>query len=135
MGTMHMTGTRIERLLFIYNADSGKWGAFVDSAKKLLMINGCALCSITHGLAGERSEWKECRDELGVSIDYVHRDELTPQLKALVDNALPCIVAQTRVGPILLVRPEVLERCRGSVGELKGKIPYYAKLKNLEVAA
>ncbi|MBI3608180.1 MAG: hypothetical protein HY207_09445 [Nitrospirae bacterium] len=47
------TGTKIERLLFIYNADSGKWGAFVDSAKKLLMINGCALCSLTHGLAGE----------------------------------------------------------------------------------
>lgn len=130
-----MTGTRIERLLFIYNADSGKWGAFVDSAKKLLMINGCALCSLTHGLAGERSEWRDCKEELGVPIDYVHRDELTPQLKALVGDALPCIVAQTRSGPILLVRPEVLERCRGSVGELKGKILYYAGLKDLELAA
>jgi hypothetical protein len=29
----------------------------------------------------------------------------------------------------------VLERCRGSVGELKGKILYYAGLKDLELAA
>ncbi|MBI3606903.1 MAG: hypothetical protein HY207_02935 [Nitrospirae bacterium] len=135
MEMRHTTRTMIERLLFIYAADSGKWGAFVDSAKKLFMLNGCALCSITHGLAGEKSAWRDCKEELGVPIDYVHRDELTQQLKVLVGDSLPCIVAQTRLGPMLLVRPEVLERCRGSVADLKGKILYYAGIKDLDLAA
>jgi hypothetical protein len=41
----------IERLLFIYNADSGALNTIVDSARKLLSINGCPLCSLTHSLA------------------------------------------------------------------------------------
>ena len=45
---------RIQRLVFVYAADSGLFHALVDSAKKLLMVKGCSLCAITHGLAGER---------------------------------------------------------------------------------
>ncbi len=54
---------RIRRLILIYNADAGKLSALVDSARKVLKLNGCALCSITHGLAGEKDEWRgmSCR--------------------------------------------------------------------------
>lgn len=72
----------IDRLLFVYKADSGTLNAIIDSAKKLLSINGCALCSLTHSLAGEKSEWQSCKETLGVPVDYVHRDELTPSLRA-----------------------------------------------------
>jgi len=51
----------ISRLYFVYNAESGTLAAIVDSAKKLLSINGCPLCSLTHSLLGERNEWKTCR--------------------------------------------------------------------------
>lgn len=130
-----MSNTPIKRLLFIFDADSGKWGAFVDSAKKLLMLKGCALCTITHGLAGEKAEWSNCKEELGAPIDYLHRDELDNTLKQLVGENLPCIVAMIPTGYIMLVKPDVLDRCKGSVSELKGKILYHAGIKDLDLAA
>ena len=55
----------IDRLMFVFSADAGSFNAFLDSARKLLRIKGCTLCSITHGLAGEKSEWRECKEEIG----------------------------------------------------------------------
>ena len=130
-----MAKQQIDRLVFVFNADSGRWNAFVDSTKKLLMVDGCALCSITHGLLGEKGEWNSCKESLGVPIDYVHRNEIHTALRDVVGNNLPCIVAQTGSKYVILITPEVLERCRGSVSELKGKIEYYCATKDLALAA
>lgn len=121
----------IDRLLFVFNADSGAFNAFLDSAKKLLMINGCALCGITHGLTGEKSEWRHCKEELGVPIDYVHRDEIDDDLEAIVGDQLPCIVAEAEGEQILLIKPDVLNRCHGSVADLKGRLNYFASIHQL----
>lgn len=121
----------IDHLLLVFNADSGALSAFVDSAKKLLMINGCSLCSITHGLAGETSDWKHCKEELGVHVDYVHRDEVDAELRRLVGDQLPCIVAEAGGERKLLLGPDVLRRCRGSVADLKGRLNYFASLNQL----
>src|SRR3954470_21214536 len=85
---------RIDRLVFVFNAGSGSFNAFLDSARKLLQIKGCTLCSITHGLAGEKSEWKEGKEEIGVPVDYVHTDEIWPDLRTVVGDKLPCVVAE-----------------------------------------
>ncbi len=124
---------QIDRLLFVYNADSGSFSALMDSARKLLSINGCALCSITHSLAGEKSEWKNCREEIGVPVDYVHRDEIDPDLAAVVHGSLPAVVAEAAGQRILLLAPDVLSRCRGSVADLKGRISAHAAMRNLEL--
>jgi hypothetical protein len=123
--------TPIERLIFVYRADSGKLNALIDSARKLLMIDGCALCTITHGLAGERGEWKSCRDEIGVPVDYVHRDELDGDLAAAVGDDLPCVVAEAEGRLTVLLRPQVIERCRGSVDDLRGRLRIHAAMKEL----
>ncbi len=124
---------RIDRLLFVFNADTGSFNAFLDSARKLLRLNGCTLCSITHGLAGEKSEWRECKEEIGVPVDYVHRDEISAELRGVVGDQLPCIVAQTGTDLILLLAPDVLERCQGSVADLKGRLSYFASVNRLEL--
>jgi hypothetical protein len=124
---------RIDRLLFVFNADTGSFNALLDSARKLLRLNGCTLCSITHGLAGEKSEWRECKEEIGVPVDYVHRDEISGELRSVVGDQLPCIVAQTGTDLILLLAPDVLERCQGSVADLKGRLSYFASVNRLEL--
>jgi hypothetical protein len=124
---------RIDRLLFVFNADTGSFNALLDSARKLLRLNGCTLCSITHGLAGEKSEWRECKEEIGVPVDYVHRDEISAELRSVVGDQLPCIVAQTGTDLILLLAPDVLERCQGSVADLKGRLSYFASVNRLEL--
>lgn len=123
----------IDRLLFVFDADSGTLSAMLDSAKKLLMINGCALCSITHGLTGEKSDWRHCKEELGVPIDYVHRDEIDAVLESVVGGRLPCVVAETGGDKVLLLTPDVLDRCRGSVPDLKGRLQHFAAIKGLEI--
>ena len=74
----------VRRLILIYDADAGAMSALVDSARKLFKLNGCALCSITHGLAGEKSEWKTCRAEIGVPVDHLHRGEVFSPLRQVV---------------------------------------------------
>jgi len=128
-----MDKRKIKRLLFVFNANAGKWSAFVDSTKKLLMIKGCALCTITHGILGEKAEWKDCKEELGIPVDYLHKDEIDSEIKEIVGSNLPCILAETEGEFIMLVTSEVLERCSGSVPDLKGKIYYYAEIKDLEI--
>jgi hypothetical protein len=121
----------IDRLLFVFSADAGTFNAFLDSARKLLRIKGCTLCTITHGLAGEKSEWRDCKEEIGVPVDYIHRDELSGELRSLVGDQLPCIVAQTGNDLVLLLAPDVLERCQGSVADLKGRLTYFASINRL----
>ena len=123
----------IDRLIFVFSADSGALNAFLDSAKKVLRIKGCTLCAITHGLAGEKSEWRDCKEELGVPIEYVHRDEISPDLQRVIGNNLPCVVAQTGNELVLLLGPEVLARCRGSVADLKGRLNVLAAMNRLEL--
>ncbi|HEY0555400.1 MAG TPA: hypothetical protein VGG20_14145 [Thermoanaerobaculia bacterium] len=123
----------IDRLLFVFNADNGSFNAFLDSARKFLRIKGCTLCTITHGLAGEKSEWRDCKEEIGVPIDYVHRDEVSGELRAVVGDQLPCVVAQTGNDLVLLLAPDVLDRCQGSVADLKGRLSYFAAINRLEL--
>lgn len=122
---------KVDELIFIYDANSGKAGAFLDSAKKVLMVGGCALCTITHGVFGEKNEWKECREELGVPIKYYHRDEIPEHVKGMVTGHLPCILAHVGARYVMLVKSEVLARCRGDVRDLRGRINYYLAANNL----
>jgi hypothetical protein len=121
----------VDKLVFVFNADAGAFNAFLDSARKLLQINGCTLCSITHGLVGEKSDWRHCKEELGVPIEYIHRNEVTLELRRVIGESLPCVVADSGGDLTLLLTPEVLERCRGSVADLKGRLRYFASINQL----
>ena len=129
------TARTIDRLVFVYAADSGLLSAAIDSARKVLRLRGCALCSITHGLTGEKREWAECRDEIGVPVDYVHLDELTADLRRTLAGAVPAVVAETAGERVVLVGPEVLERCKGSVADLKGRLQTHAAMNDLAFPA
>jgi hypothetical protein len=126
-----MSKRSIERLIFVFDADSGPLSALLDSARKVLRIKGCTLCAITHGLAGEKSDWTECKATLGVPVDYLHRDEVTPELRQLIGDQLPHVVAQTDGELIPLLSPAVLDRCKGSVADFKGRLGYHASLHQL----
>lgn len=125
--------TSVEKLIFVYRADTGRVNALIDSAKKLLMIRGCTLCSITHGLAGEKQEWRTCREEIGVPVEVVHRDELHGEVARAVGEALPCVVAQVDGELSVLLDPEILQRCLGSVADFKARLKLKAAMRSLEI--
>src|SRR5260370_15789564 len=74
----------ITKLLFIFSANGGRWNAIADSMKKMLMMESCALCSITHGVTGEKPEFRSWKRSIGVPVGYMHRAKVTAELSSIL---------------------------------------------------
>ena len=65
------------KLIFVYNANSGKLNTLFDIAHKLLspQTYQCDLCSLTHGALSEKKAWQEFRKRSGLKMEFLHKDE------------------------------------------------------------
>jgi len=68
---------KLEKLIFIYNADSGLRNQLIDGAHKILSPDtyACHLCDITYGAFTENKLWKEFRKGSDMTLEFLHRDE------------------------------------------------------------
>ena len=66
-----------EKLIFIYNANSGKRNAILDSMHKIFSPStyDCNLCDITYGLVSENRTWKKFHEESKHDMVFLHKDE------------------------------------------------------------
>ena len=66
-----------EKLIFIYNADSGLVNTVKDFWHKALRPSTyqCNLCQTTFGVFGAKKEWKSFINDLGIESEFLHRDE------------------------------------------------------------
>jgi hypothetical protein len=64
-------------LIFVYNANTGKLNALIDSIHKAVSPDTyrCDLCQLTHGLFNERKEWLEFRQRYPGKLEFLHIDE------------------------------------------------------------
>tara|TARA_B100000929_G_scaffold285209_1_gene268494 strand:+ start:1605 stop:1973 length:369 start_codon:yes stop_codon:yes gene_type:complete len=71
----------LEKLIFVYNADSGKINLYKDILHKVISPKTypCSLCDITHGVLKEREKWKQFRENSEVEMQFLHKDEFTKQ--------------------------------------------------------
>ena len=65
------------KLIFIYNANSGKLNSILDSAHKILSPHtyNCNLCALTFDTFSENRQWKKFRETSGMEMDFLHLDE------------------------------------------------------------
>lgn len=86
----------MKNLIFVYNADSGKFNALTDSLHKLISPDTyeCRLCELTHGFFSEKSEWSGFLKEQDFSADFLHRDEFITKFPEFTDHPLPAIFQQ-----------------------------------------
>lgn len=65
-------------LVFVYNADSGLFNLLTDIAHKAFSPKtyACNLCAITHSSFGMKNEWRQYLDNLNISFEFLHADEL-----------------------------------------------------------
>ena len=72
-----MDSNHIQKLIFVYNARSGKRNALLDTVHKVLSPSTyeCNLCDITFGLFSEKVHWKEFRKNASVEMEFIHKDE------------------------------------------------------------
>lgn len=67
----------MNKLIFVYNANSGKSSSIIDGLHKMLKPSTyeCELCNLTHGIFREKREWKRFRDSVEVEMEFLYRNE------------------------------------------------------------
>ncbi|AWX45281.1 hypothetical protein HME9304_02293 [Flagellimonas maritima] len=65
------------KLVFVYNADSGKRNAILDSMHKVFSPTtyDCKLCDITYGVVSENRTWKRFRQDSEYDMVFLHKNE------------------------------------------------------------
>ncbi|MCM8533201.1 MAG: hypothetical protein NE330_18680 [Lentisphaeraceae bacterium] len=87
-----MTG----KLIFIYNADSGKLNALGHSLHKFISPSTykCDLCRLTHGFFKEKQEWSDFLSQLDLDADFLHKDELIDDFLHLKPYDAPVVLLE-----------------------------------------
>ena len=82
------------KLIFVYNADSGRLNALQDSLHKLISPStyNCRLCQLTHSFFSEKDEWRSFVDSLEVECDFLHKDEFN----AVANPILPAVFIESK---------------------------------------
>ena len=90
----------MKKLIFVYNADSGKFNALTDSLHKLISPDTyeCRLCELTHGFFSEKSEWSNFLKEQNFEACFLHRDEFVEKYPDYSESLLPAIFQVQKSG-------------------------------------
>ena len=107
-----MDNADTQKLIFIYNADSGLRNMIVDSAHKILSPDTytCSLCDITFGAFTENSVWKKFRKETNLDMQFLHKDEFnkTYASKFGYKFTFPIVLAESDTGFDVFIKTEEL---------------------------
>ena len=81
------------KLLFVYNANSGRLNALFDAGHKLFSPSNypCSLCALTYDTFTENTIWKAFRKESHLNMDFYHKDEFEatfPNVKIIYPTVL-----------------------------------------------
>lgn len=92
----------MEKLIFVYNADSGKLNALMGSLHKMVNPStyACKLCELTYGKVEEKRSWKRFRENLELETEFLHRDEFQKMYASKFGHKFefPIILGQTAKG-------------------------------------
>ena len=76
----------VSKLIFVYNATSGKLNSLLDSAHKIASPGTyeCRLCHLTFGVFKENELWARFRESLtntnsSLQLEFLHKDEFEKQ--------------------------------------------------------
>mmetsp|Transcript_15112 Transcript_15112/g.40521 ORF Transcript_15112/g.40521 Transcript_15112/m.40521 type:complete len:179 (-) Transcript_15112:240-776(-) len=108
---------KLAEVFVIYDADGTVAGELLYIVKKWFGRGHCAACVITHGPKREKPEFTSWKEQLGVSLHNIHRDEMDIDLyNATRGRPFPCVVARDVDGEyVYVMTPEELEKCEGQV--------------------
>jgi hypothetical protein len=122
---------RIVRLVGVYDADSTLRGELAYWVGARLGRRHCSLCEITHGSVRQRPEWKACQIGLPVPFDTYHRNDQPDVVRSASGGQAPVVVAETETGHVLLLTPDDLDACDGSIDRLVEAIEHASAGANL----
>lgn len=114
-----------QKLIFVYNANSGRRNAWFDSAHKILSpaTYSCSLCDLTYGVFKENGRWKRFREKSDTAMEFLHKDEFAKQYASKFGSRFefPIILADTGTELEVFIGKKELDSSK-TVHELIGKI-------------
>jgi hypothetical protein len=114
----------MKKLLFVYNADSGKWNAYMDMAHKIFSPSTypCSLCDITYGIFKIRPEWDAFIQNSPIPLEFLHKDEFLVAYPNSTYRNFPFILAVDEAETLsMFISAERLNEYK-TVAELKEAI-------------
>lgn len=102
---------RPEKLIFVFNADSGVINALKDAVHKIVSPKTyeCNLCAVTYGSVSMKPEWKSFIRSLPVAVEFLHRDEFRQVFGTdSGDDEFPAVFGPERQ---LLISANQLNKC------------------------
>lgn len=119
----------MQKLLFIYNANSGRRNALLDSMHKVFSPStyDCRLCEITFGVLTENKIWKKFRQESAHDMVFLHKDEYAQQYASKFGHAFtfPIVLVEGSNGLEVLISTEELNQLKTPeelIGLLKERV-------------
>lgn len=121
-----MKDTKLQKLIFIYNADSGIGNMIIDGAHKIFSPGTytCSLCDITYGAFTENSTWKKFRKETDLQMEFLHKDEFAKAYASKFGHkfSFPIVLAETNGSLEVFIKTEELngmEKAEVLIGLIK----------------
>ena len=118
-----MEKQKIEKLIFIYNANSGKHNALLDTMHKIVSPNtyNCNLCDITFGLFTENKTWRKFRETSKVEMVFLHKDEYLKKYKSKFNNkfTFPIVLAEHLESLSVFINTDELNKLKNQEGLTK----------------
>ena len=107
-----------EKLIFVYNADSGARNAILDSMHKVLSPStyDCNLCDITFGVVSENRTWKKFRKANSSDMVFLHRDEFQKQYASKFGYkfTFPIVLAEADKGLEVFISTDEMNQLKTS---------------------
>ncbi|SMC32797.1 GTPase [Cellulophaga tyrosinoxydans] len=118
-----MEKQKIEKLIFIYNANSGKHNALLDTMHKIVSPNtyNCNLCDITFGLFTENKTWRKFRETSKVEMVFLHKDEYLKKYKSKFNYkfTFPIVLAEHLESLSVFINTDELNKLKNQEGLMK----------------
>lgn len=105
-----------DKIIAIYDADLTIAGELSYAIGKLTGTRNCALCDISHGLNPiGKGRWRSYR-KLHPAINWLHRNDISDQMRDALPCSLPCVVLQCDSGTLIeLMNSADLASCDGDL--------------------
>ena len=118
-----------QKIIFVYNANSGMRNAVMDTMHKVLRPDtyDCNLCNITYGLFSENVDWKEFRTNADVEMEFLHKDEFEKEYASKFSHKYDypiVLAASSGEFEILINTKEInaLEDVQGLINQVESRL-------------
>lgn len=102
------------RLIFVYNANSGRLNTILDSLHKITNPSTyqCKLCALTFGYFSEDKIWKDFRATSEIEMNFYHKDEFLSKFRSkwLAKFEFPLIILEQNGELELFLSSEELDK-------------------------